>query len=240
MKKYIVFLTVFVACIFLSAAHIYSLYGITSFRIPKTKVDAVLQSRLPFQRPLLVYDLTVSKAALDLSTNKVAITADIDIQKKDCKPITDSNWIKAQKLIKAIKQKCDKLSKAKTTIEILALGTVSYDDAKFFFTVEKPDDIIVRTNYQDKFLIDHKTKIDLLLQRALFEYLNRMPVYELTGSYKDSLISMAIQSVETHSDYIQVNVSYLLLTLNILINFIVFMVIMLITFVLLRAGIIFK
>ncbi len=78
----------------------------------------------------------------------------------------------------------------------------------------------------------------VVLQKAVVAYLNNLPVFKFKNDAKQTIISMAIESIEVHKDSLQVNISYMALTKT-LIGYAVFVLFSLVIAVLMmRSGIV--
>lgn len=240
MKKAIIIGFSILVCLILSGGHIISSYDLDNIRVSKDQIDKVLQEKLPITKPAFVYDVTIAKADLDLSEAKIGVLATVEIKKKDCNSkVPTVKWKKAQQFLGKVQEKCNSLSNDVHVVEFLAIGTLKYANKQFRFVPNGPNDVVIKTNLKEKFLQDNRQMVDAVLQKIVLHYLSNFPVYKFNNTTKQTLISMAIDSVEVHTDYIQVNVSFLELTMSLVFNVVILMIALTVVVVLARAGIIF-
>ena len=196
----------------LGIAAVVSSYDLSTITVSKQQIDTVLQEKLPIKNMVFLYDITIASADLDLSEGNIGILVNIEVNKTDVRCGSSDvglKWKKAQDLLKKV---CDGRSAETSKIDVLAVGVVDYRRPEFYFSPSGPDDVIIQTEFNDPFLIKHKDVVDVVLQKAVIAYLNNLPVFKFKNDTKQTIISMAIESIEVHNNSLQVNISYMALT----------------------------
>ncbi|KKL95112.1 hypothetical protein LCGC14_1857890 [marine sediment metagenome] len=242
MKKIVIGIAGVVVLAVLGFAAVISSYDLSTITVSKKQIDTVLQEKLPIKKKAILYDITIANADLDLSEGNIGILVNIEIDKKgvNCaSPNIGLKWKKAQTFLKKAQKACNNMSTKTSKIDVLAVGTIDYRRPKFYFSPASPDDVTIQTEFQDAFLIKHKQVIDAVLKQAIITYLNNLPVFRFKNDAKQTIISMAIESVEVHDDSLQVNISYMTLTKT-LIGYVVLVLFSLVlTVFIMRTGFIF-
>lgn len=242
MKKILTGITGVIVLAVLGFAAVINSYDLSTITISKQQIDTVLQEKLPIKKKTILYDITIVNADLDLSEGNIGILANIEIDKTDIScgsPDVSLRWKKAQEFLKKAQKACNNMSTETTKINVLAVGTLDYRRPKFYFSPGSSDDVTIQTEFQDAFLIKHKQVVDAGLKQAVITYLNNLPVFKFKNDAKQTIISMAIESVEVHNDSLQINISYMALTKT-LIGYVVLVLFSLVlTVVTIRTGFIF-
>ncbi len=242
MKKILIGIAGVVVLAVLGFAAVIGSYDLSTITVSKQQIDAVLQEKLPIKKKAVLYDITIADADLDLSEGNIGILANIEIDKKGVNCVSPNiglKWKKAQTFLKKAQKVCNNMSTETSKIDVLAVGTIDYRRPEFYFLPSGPNDVIIQTEFQDAFLIKHKQVVDTVLKQAIITYLNNLPVFKFKNDAKQTIISMAIESVEVHDDSLQVNISYMALTKT-LIGYVVLVLFSLVlTVVTMRIGFIF-
>ena len=215
MKKILIGVAGITMLVVLGIAAVVSSYDLSTITVSKQQIDTVLQEKLPIKKKAVLYDITIASADLNLSEGNIGILVNIEVDKADVScGSSDINlkWKKAQDLLKKAQKACDGMSAEISKIDVLAVGVVDYRRPAFYFSPSGPDDVTIQTEFKDPFLIKHKKMVDVVLQKAVVAYLNNLPVFKFKNDTKQTIISMAIESVEVHNDSLQVNISYMALT----------------------------
>lgn len=240
MKQNLIFIGIgIVVMAVLGVVGVINSYGLDTIVVHKDQIDKVIKGKLPIKKRAFIYDITVANADLDLSEGTLGVLVNIEIKKTevDCSPLSKiTKWKKAQKFLSKLKDKCEGLSPKTHKIDVFAVGSLTYQRPQFHFSPNSPEDVKIQTEFTDALLIRHKPVIDAALQKIVFKYLNNFPVFKFNNTTKQTIISMAIESVEVHEDYLQVNVSYLAFTKVLMGYVIVLLIFCVIAFGVIRSG----
>ena len=239
--KILIGIAVVVVLVILGIVAVVSSYDLDSITVSKAQIDIALQEKLPITKNVVLYDVKIANADLDLSEGAIGILVNIEIDKTDVScGSTDINlrWKAAQNFVKTAQAACNNMSTETTTVAVLAVGAIDYRRPAFYFSPDSPDDVQIQTEFTDAFLIKHKQKVDIILQKAVFVYLNNLPVFKFKKDATQTIISMAIESVEVHQDSLTVNVSYMALTKTLIGYAIMLIISLIVGVVMIRVGLV--